>query len=184
MSPLPKIVALKLNIEGLEVAGLRGAKQLALKHGKVENILIEFGPAAHWLRVATGMTQPDTVNPKQRGSTKDHTHTDAIAGDPAVIASLLDDACRTLHDFLGGSTADGAPAEKQHAYELRWLVETPGWRPVIAQEFALKRKRAATAAGVAIDYVVIPDDLLESVMSKLMTSRRSTAIHLWLSLTE
>ncbi len=184
MSPLPNIVALKLDIEGFEVAALQGVKQLALTRGQIQNILIEFGPAAHWLRVATGVTQPDVAAPKQRGSTKDHTHTDAIVGDPAVVASLLDDACHVLHEFLDGSAADGTSTEKQHAYELRWLVEAPGWRPVIAQEFALERKSTSTRTGVAIEYVVIPGDLLRSVMSKLMTSRRSTAIHLWLSLTE
>lgn len=183
--PLPRVVALKLDVQGLEVAALQGVKQLALAHGQVQNILVEFGPPAHWLRAATGVTQPDIskVSPRQRGSTQDHTHSAAIVGDPAVVASLLDEACHTLREFVGGNATAGSTG-KQRAYELRWLVDTPGWRPVVAQEFALGRESTATPAGAPIEYVVIPRPSIEPVMRRLMSGRRSMAVHLWLSLNE
>lgn len=184
---LPKVVALKLDIEGLEVAALQGVRRVALEHGKLENIVVEFGPPAHWLRAATGVTQPDSIlSPKQRGSTRDHEQTDAIVGDPAVVASLLDEACRTLVEFTGWRAANGSDA-RNHAYEVRWLTNTPGWRPVVAGEFDLRRKKVhstASLADAAVEYVVIPSELIDPVMRRLMRNRRSVGVNLWLALIE
>ena len=188
------IVALKLDVEGFEVAALQGVTQLALQDGKVKNIVLELGPPARWLRAATGVSQPQNPPnaPAQRGSVSDHAEVDAIIGDPAIIESLVAEAISVLQEFAG----DGQGTRTYH-YEVRWLVNTPGWRPVVAKEFELPRhtlnvvadpeqgqgqKQGQGQARVVVEYAVIPSKLLESVVRRLMSGRRSTEINLWLSL--
>ena len=53
-----------------------------VRSNRLANIVMEFGPAARWLRAETGVSQPST---KDRGST-DHIDSDSIVGDPVVLA--------------------------------------------------------------------------------------------------
>ena len=178
------------------MAALQGVTQLALHDGKVKNILVEYGPPARWLRAATGVSQPQNPAnaPAQRGSVSDHAEVDAIIGDPAIIESLVAEAISVLQEFAGGEQGT-----RTYHYEVRWLVNTPGWRPVVAKEFELPRHTLKVVAdpekqgqgqkqgqgrarAVVVEYAVIPSKLLESVVRRLMSGRRSTEINLWLSL--